>query len=265
MERLGIIGYGAIARHVWTLLHRHRDVEVDAVLARKGQADRAAAMASGAMVVESAQALPDTLTAVLECAGHDALRTHGPAILERGIDLISVSVGALADDELEHTLNRAASGGGARLSFVAGAIGGLDVLSAARHGGLSEVVYTGRKPPAGWRGTAAEAVLDLGSLTAPATHFEGNARTAARRYPKNANVAASVALAGVGLEATKVTLIADPHAAGNTHEVEASGAFGTLSLSLTGHALADNPKSSALTAMSVVEAALVRGRALRVG
>ena len=69
-------------------------------------------------------------------------------------------------------------------------------------------------------------------LNAPVTVFDGNAREAAQRFPKNANVAATLALAGIGFERTRVELIADPAATGNTHAIEAHGAFGTLRSSL---------------------------------
>jgi aspartate dehydrogenase len=117
---------------------------------------------------------------------------------------------------------------------------------------LATVSYKGRKPPKGWIGSPAETVLDLDAITSPATHFAGTAREAALAYPKNANVAAAVALSGIGFDATTVELIADPTVTANIHEVYATGAFGTFSFTIAGAGLPDNPRSSALAAMSVV-------------
>ena len=192
------------------------------------------------------------LDLVADCAGHPALRQHGAAILSRGIDLVSVSSGALADTALHDRLVAAARSGNSQLTVVSGAIGALDALSSANIGKLTQVTYRGRKPPQGWRGSPAESKLDLDSLSEAAVHFSGSARDAALEYPKNANVAASVALAGIGLDDTTVELIADPGVQRNTHEIVAEGDFGRFEFRIEGRSLPDNPRSSAITAMSVV-------------
>ena len=99
---------------------------------------------------------------------------------------------------------------------------------------------------------------DLATLT----DGRGNAGEAARRFPQNANVAATIALAGLGLEATEATLIADPAAAGNIHRIEAEGTFGRFSLEFSGKTLPGNPKTSMMAALSVIRA--VRNRIDRV-
>lgn len=245
---LGLIGNGAIAQHILQSVESDGH-KLGAILMRP---ERRSLAAKGPFVYSVAE-LPARLDLIVECAGHEALKAYGSEILKRGTDLITVSLGALADHGLYDSLQQAALEGHASLHLVSGAIGALDCLQAARTGHLEQVTYVGRKPPKGWLGSPAEDTLDLAAMTTgEAVHFEGNAREAATSYPKNANVAAAVALAGLGFEKTKVTLIADADVSENIHEIQASGDFGSFTFRISGRSLPDNPRSSALAAMSVV-------------
>jgi aspartate dehydrogenase len=252
-RRIGLLGYGAIAK---SLLQG----------ATAGQARwsvigivRKNAVAASAGAIPVCRSLDELLALkpelILECAGHEALRTLGPRVLAAGIDLLVASTGALADEATEQSLRRAASQGGSRAMLVAGAVGGLDALGAARQAGLAQVRYIGRKPPAAWRGTAAEQSVDLNRIGGGAEKiFDGTARQAALRFPQNANVAAAIALAGLGFDRTEVQLFADPSISANLHRIEAQGAFGEFHIELSGIALPDNPKTSRLTVGSLARA-----------
>lgn len=245
---VGIIGNGAIAGYVSEHIAQSGHT-LGAVLLRPERKQQH----PGAQYVYSVTELPENLDLMIDCAGHSALATYGAQILKRGINLITVSLGALADQQLFEELGLAANEGQAKLHLASGAIGALDCLQAARAGTLEKVTYVGRKPPKGWMGSPAEDALDLAELTTgSAIHFEGCARDAAMTYPKNANVAAAVALAGIGFEKTSVKLIADADISENIHEIEATGDFGSFHFQIRGKSLPDNPRSSALAAMSVV-------------
>ena len=253
MQTIAIIGCGAIGEAVAAYLAEHEDVVIGAAIIEPGMESRARDLFG--QDVEIAYSVDDLATQVdlaADCAGHPALRQHGEAILSHGINLVSVSSGALADAGLYDRLAAAAQQGGSQLRVVSGAIGALDALSAASIGLLAKVTYRGRKPPQGWRGSPAEAKLDLDALSEATVHFSGSARNAALEYPKNANVAASVALAGIGFDDTLVELIADPDVERNIHEIVAEGDFGRYEFRIEGRSLPGNPRSSALTAMSVV-------------
>lgn len=257
MRTIALIGCGAIARYVALHVEREPGLGLAAIIvSQEREADSVQGFGAGAAIVHGVGELEDEPQLVLDCAGHGALRQHGAAVLRKGIDLVTVSAGALADRSLHRDLSDAARDSGAQLRIASGAVGALDALSAARVGGLDTVTYRGRKPPVAWRGSLAEERLDLAALVTETTHFTGTAREAALAYPKNANVAASIALAGAGFEDTQVELIADPTITRNVHEIHAQGAFGQLELRIWGRALEDNPGSSALTAMSVVRCAL---------
>ena len=253
---VGLIGYGGIARDAVAALRAcGGEVRFAGALCRPGGAAKAGAALPGIDIVESLDALlAREPTVVAEVAGQGAVSEYGPDVLRRGADLMVISVGALAEPKLRDTLKTAAQSGGGRLLLPAGAIGGIDAIAAMRLGGLNMVRYRSRKPPAAWRGSPAEKIADLESLKSRTVLYRGTAGEAALLYPQNANVAAAVALAGLGFDATEVELVADPDAPGNVHEIEAEGAAGRFAIQLQGKPSRTNPKTSALAALSVARA-----------
>ncbi len=139
--KIGLIGKGAIAGYVRTALEK-RGYVIGAILLRPERVGE-----DPDLFVGSVQELPLDLNMMIDCAGHTALIAHGPEILSRGIDLITVSLGALADRQVYEVLKNAAGQGNAKLHLASGAIGALDCLQAARIGQLDRVTYVGRKPP----------------------------------------------------------------------------------------------------------------------
>jgi len=192
------------------------------------------------------------LDLVVECAGHGAVATHVPLLLRAGVDVILASVGALSDPELDAVLRAAARQGGSRLILTTGAIGGVDLLSAIAAAGGLEVTYRGSKPPVAWQGTDAERVVDLKSVSQPTRFFAGTAREAAMAYPRNANVAATLALAGAGFDATRVELIADPQASGNVHEYAVTSPIARFSIRIENLPSKANAKTSVSTVYSIL-------------
>jgi aspartate dehydrogenase len=231
MLHVSMVGCGAIGQGVLELLKSDPDVCFDAVIVPEHAMDKAreaiAPLAPNARVTTHlpADARPDLL---VECAGHDALEEHVLPALEQGIDCLVVSVGALSEPGVAERLEAAARRGNAQVQLLSGAIGAID------------------------------------ALREPTVIFEGNAREAARLFPKNANVAATLSLAGLGLEHTHVKLLADPTVDENIHHVEARGAFGGFELTMRGKPLAANPKTSALTVFSVVRALGNRAHAVSI-
>lgn len=256
-----LIGHGAIGQYVTRQLADDPAAQVTGLVMRTARvADVQEEVGDAIRVADSvAGAVAGPETFVVEVAGHGGLQDHGAAALEAGHDLLVVSVGALTDQALLDRLTAAAGAGGGRMLIAPGAVGGIDAIAAARQGGIDRVAYTSRKPPGAWKGTPAEDICDLDALTAEQVLFEGPADTAARLYPKNANVAATIALAGAGFDRTEVRVVADPAAPGNVHEVEIEGAFGRMELRMEGKPLPENPKTSSLTAFSVLRA--IRNRA----
>lgn len=257
MRHILIIGMGGIGRHVARALQNEANrvrlsILVRSQYVREVKAAVEAVAPGDVQVVDQFEKLTDIPELAVECAGHTAVAEFGETCLTSGADFLVTSVGALTDAHLLHRLERASRTHIGKVMIPAGALAGIDALAAARFGGLERVRYTSRKLPLAWVGTPAEKMCDLGSLTASTEFYSGNAGDAARLFPQNANVAATIALAGLGFDRTEVSLNADPDAPGNVHILEAEGGFGRLRVEIENKPLEDNPKTSTLAALSVL-------------
>jgi aspartate dehydrogenase len=181
---------------------------------------------------------------VVEAASQEAVKEHAEKLLERGYNLMIMSVGALVDEGLFHRLKKAAEKSGVKIILPSGAIAGLDGLRSAAVGKIREVTLTTTKPPKGFDMELAEAKV----------LYTGDAAEAVRKFPKNVNVAATLSLAGIGFEKTKVKLVADPGVAENRHEISVKGEFGEMDVRVSNLPSPSNPRTSYLAAMSAVAA-----------
>lgn len=248
--RIGLIGYGAIGREAGATLNRLGESRsLVCILVRAG---RRADDFNVAHDVEGLLAADPEV--VLECAGHGAVAQYGAEVLAAGVDLVLTSTGALADPAIARRLADGANGGG-RLYIAPGAVAGLDGLIAARLAGLKAVTYTSYKPPHAWKGTPAETAIDLDHAEPEVVFFEGSAREAALNYPKNANVAVTVGLCGLGLDVTRARLVSSRQVSDPLGVIEAEGDFGRFRFDIFARAAPDNPKTSLLTAHSMVQCA----------
>jgi aspartate dehydrogenase len=143
---------------------------------------------------------------------------------------------------------------GARILPPTGALLGLDAVRAAAEGEVHEVMLESRKPPLGYSGApwVVAKRIDLASITMPTCIFDGNASGAAAGFPANANVAAALALAGVGPERTRVKLWADPTVQRNVHAVTVDAAAARFTMTIEGLPSPINPRSSRITPLSIV-------------
>jgi len=250
MKQLVLIGYGAMAQVIRQYLPDQ--VQLAGVVSSMRSLECLRQQLAPLPVAGSIAELGLRPDLVIECGGQAAVRQHAMEVATLGLPLVIISSGALADDAFRHSLLAQAEQHQAEIHVPAGAIAGMETLAAARVAGIDRVEYISRKPPSSWLGSVAERQFDLHNIDTPTILFHGNARDAALGFPANANVAATVAMAGIGFDNTEVTLIADPLVGGNQHQLRASGAFGELDLRVLGKPLPDNRKTSALAALSLV-------------
>ena len=128
-----------------------------------------------------------------------------------------------------------------RVHFPPGAIGGLDALSSASLAGIEEITLTSRKnPKALGKDNTEEAIV-----------YEGYAKEAARLFPREMNVAATLALT-VKPAKVKVQVVSDPKVKRNTHEINVKWRYGEMQMRFANDPHPDNPHTSALAAWSAI-------------
>ncbi len=258
--RLAVIGCGAIGGEIVSAV-AEGVVHAELVALMDIYPDRCAELARRhgvrPVITESiSQLLSTSPDLVVEAASQEAVRSYGVEVVSRGVDLVVMSVGALLDDGLRERLEKIAHASGATIYVPSGAIAGLDAVRALRLSGIKRVVLRTRKPPR---------ALGMEDVEGPVKVFEGPAREAVKRFPRNINVVAALSLAS-GTEPW-VEIVADPGIERNTHEIIVEAEASRLHIVVENKPSPRNPRTSHLASLSVIE--LLRGlsrvESIRVG
>lgn len=248
--RIGLIGLGSIGLYLVSELTEHEWLVTDVDGDKARQTLERRGIQHARFVPDLNAILAEKPDLIVEAASHKAVPQLVDALKQT--DVLLLSVGALTDDDLLARLNSAAQHSGNRLFIPSGAIGGLDVLQAC---GPREVILETRKAPASLgRTDATETVV-----------FEGPAREACKQFPKNVNVAATLSLAGIGFDYTKVRVISDPSAKKNTHTVRIRGDAGVYVFTFENEPFSRNPATSELAARSALRAIRNLDDAIQIG
>ena len=191
----------------------------------------------------------------VEAASQKAVREYGIMVLDSGRDIMVMSAGAFSDDSLLLELKEAAEKKGLKIYIPSGAIAGIDGVKSANIAAVESVTLTTTKNPGGLG-------VDANKKT---VLYEGPAREAVKKFPANVNVAATLSLAGIGLDKTKVRIIADPKVKNNIHEISVRGDFGELKTRVENVPSPRNPKTSYLAALSAIATLKRITEAVKVG
>jgi aspartate dehydrogenase len=191
---------------------------------------------------------------VVESASQRAVKAFGKKIIEANKDLMIMSVGALASEELLSELLGTLSLKRGHLILPSGAIAGIDAIRSVKRL-LKSVTLVTTKNPKSLEGAPFFDRDDtkLKSVTEKTIVYEGNARDAVVKFPANVNVAAILALAGIGFEKTQVRIVADPKTNQNQHQIIAAGEFGEIEINVNNTPSSSNPKTSLLAVLSAIE------------
>jgi aspartate dehydrogenase len=259
--KIGLIGGGNIGRFLLQSINTNRllaDSKIVGIYTRNPKSAKQLATQFDMEVYEDIESLLQSkVDLVVEAATVEVVKQNAAAILSSGKDLVLSSVGALSDLKFVQSLERICKANGKKIHLPSGAIGGLDVLKAAKSNGeLLSVSIITRKPPQALPG----APLDKEHVL-----FEGSARDAIELFPKNINVSIILSLAGLGPDKTRVKIISDPSIMKNSHCIVAKGSFGELSIKVENDPMPNNPKTSYLAALSVLSSLKNRDAVIQVG
>lgn len=239
--KVGIIGCGAIANIITTSIVPE-DNGIDIAYFFDKDIERAENLASfaGGVAVLDFDEMVDNVDLVLECASPASVRELAPKVLEKGCDMIIMSIGALMDDEFYSEIENIAKDNGAKVHLPSGAIVGLDGIKAVAKFGLKDVSLVTRKSP-----------KSLGKdIDTEEVLFEGKASEAVKEFPLNINVAATISIACH--KDIDVKIIVDPKVDRNVHEITAKGDFGEFKTTTMNYPCSANPKTSMLAALSAI-------------
>jgi aspartate dehydrogenase len=253
--KIGIIGCGAIGAILGKAAEELDEVTHISIFDKSHVCSRT--MASKLSKVEPSLTIEDLVDRsdlIIEAASQEALKQFATQILESGKDLMIMSVGALVDDDFRNELGSIAKKKGCKIYVPTGAVCGIDGIKSGSVEDIEEIQLITQKPPTAFKNEAyiIEKGIDLDVVTSPLVLFEGSAREAVKIFPRNINVAATVSLAGIGFERTKVKIIADPGINENSHTIVATGKFGTMKAQVKNFPSERNPKTSMLAALSAV-------------
>jgi len=254
--KIGLIGAGALGEYLLEEQGKY-GYEVVAVLVRNQEKYEGLARAYGVELFHDVTAfLQADFDCVVEVAGVPAARAYGVQAAKEK-DVLIISIGAFADAEFAQQIELAAKEHHHTIYLPSGAIGGLDTVQNARDTKQLEYVMIKTRKPA-------NSLVDE-PITEEQVVFDGIAKDAIALFPKNVNISIALSLAGLGVDETLVRLIADPHIQTNQHEITVKGPFGQAIFQLTNEPLPSNPKSSYITAMSIIGTLERMQRTIRIG
>lgn len=244
-RRLAIAGFGRVGRAVARAVADGAvpGATLVALAARDlGRVREAARELQPMPAVVPVGELPGLADVIVECASAAAFAAVAEPALAAGRTVIALSAAGLVDrmDLVDLARER-----GGRLRIATGALPGLETLRCADAAGLRAVSLTMQLPPAdladepwlGHRGiriergpTGPDAARARLSAGPPVCVFNGTAREVVAALPRQASMAVAVALAGIGLDRTHVTIVADARAHGLVHQLEIAAESVTFTL-----------------------------------
>jgi aspartate dehydrogenase len=240
--KLGIIGCGAIGTDVGKAADEMSEIENIYLYDVKRKSSEKLNSQLVKSEIKDVQEFLQEVDVVFEAASQEAVKQFAEDVLKKGKDMIIMSIGIFFDNTFKIKIEDLAKKHHCKIYVPSGAVCGIDGILAASVEVIDEVTLVSTKPP-----------ISLGKNSKKRTIvFEGTAREAVKKFPKNINVAASLSLAGVGFDKTYVKIVSDPVVTRISHKILAHGKFGRLRAEVENMPNPINPKSSYMASLSAI-------------
>ena len=257
MMKITLIGCGSIGMTLARHLETDDNIESICILDRKK--DAVESLMEECQKVKFVNNIDDSFEKsdlIVEAASQSAVIEFIPKALEMGKDVVVMSVGAFVDDDFKEKCRILAKQNSCKVYIPSGAVCGIEGIGAATIAEVEEIILMTYKPPEAFKGDKylKKKGIDLANLKRPKVIFSGHAEDAVTKFPNNINVAATLSLAGLGIERTTVKIVVDPKATMNQHRIIAKGEFGEIECWTRNMPFPDNPRTSYLAALSLISA-----------
>lgn len=252
--KLAIIGSGSLGSTIGRVVSQVLSGEYEILGVLSGKIENAIKLADelGCKAYKTLdEIVDDKPDYIVEAASPDVFKAIGLKILQNSINLIPLSIGALADQEFYKLIKETAIENNCRVHLPSGAVGGFDVLRASMIMEDVEASITTEKSPESLNGAPFLKGKKL-SEKKEEEIFSGFAKEAIEHFPENVNVAVATALATTGVENTKVSIKSIPGFKSNKHTIRIEGETIKVNIVIETKPSKANPKSSTLAAYSVI-------------
>lgn len=251
--KVGIIGCGAIGSRMATAIVRdfQKDCRISGLYDIDGE--RVNKLAKDLDLKNVKKRSIDSIISASDCIVEAVNSDHTLDIIERIIrakkSVLAMSVGKLLGAAKLFNL---AKKNKCYILLPSGAIAGVDAIKAASLVKTNRITLTTRKPLSGFQGNdyLDKKGIRLEDITKETVIFEGKVHEAVKHFPRNINVAATIALACQDPDKLHIRIVVSPEYTHNTHEIELDGDFGRIHTKTENVVCPDNPKTSYMAVLS---------------
>jgi aspartate dehydrogenase len=252
--KIGIVGCGAIGSRLAKEIESRfsRKAEVCALCDKdKKKAERLSNSLKRRPPVLSLSGLIAKSQFVIEAASVSVSAQVARMAVNAGRDVMIMSTGGLLDCPEVFKLARLKN---RKVFLPSGAICGIDGLKAAGLLKIKKARLSTYKHPDALRDAPfiRNKRIDLDKIRRQTVLFEGKIKEAIKGFPQNINVAATIALAGLGKKKALVRIVVSPRLKSNIHQLELEGDFGKITTRAENLPSPDNPRTSFLAVLSAI-------------